>query len=72
MNGDEIQAVAQVKARHRAPGALERMAVLGAREADHRVVQAVLKARGEDADDPFVPARNEEAAPVFNINFFQF
>src|SRR2546426_5235217 len=70
--GDEIEAVAQVQPGQRASGPLEQAAGGGAREADNRAVQAVLQARGEDADHALVPARNEEGRTVLFGKLFCF
>ena len=51
--GDEVERVAQVKARDRAARALQR-AVGAAREDEGRPVQPVLQAAGDDADHAFV------------------
>ena len=57
--GDEVERIAQVQAGNRAAGALDDAAFAGGK-GEHRAVQLVLDARGEDADDAFVPACVEQ------------
>jgi hypothetical protein len=56
---DEVERIAQVKAVDRAARSLQR-AVLAEREDEARPVQAILQARGDDADDAFVERRIED------------
>ena len=57
--GDEVERIAQVQAGNGAAGTLDDAAFAG-REGEHRAVQPVLDARGEDADDALVPALVEQ------------
>src|SRR4051812_37288108 len=59
---DEIEAVPEMEARNRAPGAAQHRpaAFLRRREANHRAVHALLEPRGEDADYALVPTGIEE------------
>jgi hypothetical protein len=56
---DEVERIAQVKALDRAARSFQR-AVLAEREDEARPVQAILQARGDDADDAFVERRIED------------
>src|SRR5439155_760357 len=55
-----------------APRSLEKAAGGRPPEAHYRTVQAVLQARGEDADHALVPAGNEEGGPILFGKLFYF
>src|SRR4029079_3618341 len=61
--GREVQGVAQMEAGDLSSGALE-LAVASSRENDCRAVIPVLEPPCDDADDPLVPVRMEEAERV--------
>ena len=64
--GDRIERIAHVHAGHRARRAAQPVA-LGARKRDHRPMQAVLDARGDQTDDALMPVGIEEAQPERQI-----
>ena len=59
---DRVEHVANIDAGDRARRAAQRSA-LGARESDHRPMQPILDAPGDEPDDALMPARIEQAQP---------